>query len=85
MYDIPGDIMVGRKDRIYDWSSMQTEKFQTESKRIMPETRFTEFPALTVDPRVGISWSASKTDGCLFFLPIIGKVEVLKIIFTITL
>ena len=40
----------------------------------MPETRFTEFPALSVDPRVGISWSASGTDGWLFFLPIIiGK------------
>ena len=28
----------------------------------MPEMRFTEFPALSVDPRVGISWSASKTE-----------------------
>ena len=28
---------------------MQTEKFQPEGKRIMPETRFTEFPALSVD------------------------------------
>ena len=30
----------------------------TEGKRIIPETRFTEFPALSVDPRVGISRSA---------------------------
>ena len=28
---------------------------QPEGKRIMPETRFTESPALSVDPRVGIS------------------------------
>ena len=28
----------------------------------MPETMFTEFAALSVDPRVGISRSASKTD-----------------------
>ena len=39
----------------------------------MPETRFTEFPALSVDPRVGISRSASETDDRLFFLPIIGN------------
>ena len=40
---------------------MHTEKSQTEGKRIMPETRFTEFPELSVDPRVEISRSASKT------------------------
>ena len=34
-------------------SQMQAEKSQPEGKRIMPETRFTEFPALSVDPRVG--------------------------------
>ena len=34
---------------------MQTEKSQSECKRIMPKTRFTEFPALSVHPRVGIS------------------------------
>ena len=37
---------------------MQTEKFQREGKCIMPETRFTEFLALSVDLRVGISCSA---------------------------
>ena len=37
---------------------MQTETSQPEGRRIMPETRFTEFPALSVDPRVGISRSA---------------------------
>ena len=31
------------------------ENFQPEGKRIMPETRLTSFPALYVDPRVGIS------------------------------
>ena len=49
-------------NRIYLWSPMETEKSQPEGKRIMPKTRFTEFPALPVDPRVGISPSASETD-----------------------
>ena len=47
---------------ICHWSSMQTEKSFPEGQRIMPETRFTSFLALSVDPRVGISWSAMKTD-----------------------
>ena len=34
---------------------MQTEKSQSEGKRIMPE-----IPALSVDPRIGISRSASE-------------------------
>ena len=34
---------------------------------MMPKTRFTEFPTLSVDPRVGISRSASETDDSLFF------------------
>ena len=45
-------------NRIYNWSPMQTEKSQPEEKRIMPEMRFIEFPALSVDPRIGISRSA---------------------------
>ena len=49
-------------NRIYHRSLMQTEKSQFEGERIMPETRFTEFPALSVDSRVGISRSASETD-----------------------
>ena len=49
-------------NRIYHPSSIQTEKSQPEDKGIMPETRFTEFPALSVDPRDGISWSALETD-----------------------
>ena len=39
---------------------MQTEKSHPEGKRIMPETRFTEFPASSV----GISRYASETDDC---------------------
>ena len=42
-------------NRMYHWS-------QPDGKRIMPETRFTSFPALSVDPRVGISRSALETD-----------------------
>ena len=49
-------------NRIYQWFLMQTEKSQPEGKRIMPETRFTKFPALSIDPRVEISWSALETD-----------------------
>ena len=41
---------------------MQTEKSQLEGKRMMPDTRFTEFLALSVDPRVGISPSALETN-----------------------
>ena len=41
---------------------MGTEKSQPESKQIMLEKRFTEFLALSIDPRIGISWSASETD-----------------------
>ena len=41
---------------------MPIEKSQPKGKRIMPETRYTEFPALSVEPRVGISRSVSETD-----------------------
>ena len=34
---------------------MQIKKSQPEGERIMPETKFFEFSALSVDPRVGIS------------------------------
>ena len=49
-------------NRILHRFPVLTEKFQPEGKRIMPETRFTEFPALTVFPRVGISRSVSEND-----------------------
>ena len=54
--------------RICHRSPIQTETFQPEGKRIMPEMTFTEFPALSVDPRVGISRSASETDVWMIFL-----------------
>ena len=40
----------------------QEKPMQPDGKRIITETRLTEFPALSVGPRVGISWSASATD-----------------------
>ena len=43
---------------------MQIEKSLSEGKRIMPETRFTEFPAVSVGPGVGVSHSVWET----FFL-----------------
>ena len=52
---------------------MQTEQSQPEGKRIMPETRFTKFPTLSVHLRAGISRCESETDDWLFFLPIIGS------------
>ena len=49
-------------NRIYHRSLKLTKKSQSEGKRIMPETRFIEFPALSVDVRVGFSLSASEID-----------------------
>ena len=49
-------------NRISHRSPMQIEKFQPDSKWIISETRFTEFPASFVDPRVGFSRSASESD-----------------------
>ena len=54
------------------------QEISLEGKQIMPETRFTEFPALSVDPRVGNFWSALETDDWLLFLPIIIKMEIVK-------
>ena len=52
-----------RTNRTCHRCSMQTEKSQSEGERIMTGTRFTEFPALSVDRRgFGISRSASETD-----------------------
>ena len=44
----------------------------------MPGTRFTEFFALSVDPRVGIFRSASETNVCLFFLPMTVKIIICR-------
>ena len=52
---------------------MQTEKSQPESK---PEMKFTEFSALSVDPRTGISRSASETDDRIYFFSKFGKIVV---------
>ena len=41
---------------------MQTKNSQPEGKQIMPEMRFTKLHALSVDPRVEISQSASETE-----------------------
>ena len=60
----------------YHRCPMQTEKSLPKGKRIMPKTRFTEFSALSVDPRMGISLSASTIDDLLFVLPILKKIVV---------
>ena len=54
-------------NRINHRSLMQAAISQSEGKKIMPETRFTEFPALPVDPRVGISRSPMQM--VIIFLP----------------
>ena len=40
-------------NRICHRSLMQTQKSQPRGKQIMPETRFAEFPAISVNLRVG--------------------------------
>ena len=49
-------------NRIYHRSPIQTENSQNKCKRILPQTKFTEVPALSIDPRVGISRSTSETE-----------------------
>ena len=49
---------------------------------MLPETRFTEFPALSVDPRVGISRSASETDGYFSYL-LLNKIVLFLKVFTV--
>ena len=51
---------MGEIKRISHRFPMQTEKSNPEGKRIMLEMGFTEFPALSVDPKVGISLPASE-------------------------
>ena len=53
---------------------MQIEKSQPEDKRMMPETRFTDFLALSVNPRVGISWSASESDVISFMFDLLRRI-----------
>ena len=58
----PRSSVIKETNRIYHRSPMQTEKSHPQGKQIMPETRFTELPALSVDLRVGISRSTSETN-----------------------
>ena len=51
--------------KIYHRSLMQTGKSETEGERIMPETRFTNFTAFSVDPRVGRDFSVYIGYRCL--------------------
>ena len=53
---------VALTNNIYHQSPMQIEKSQPKGKRIMPELRFTLFPALSIDPRIRISRSVSEFD-----------------------
>ena len=48
--------------------SSKEKLLRTRGKTDNPETRFTEFPALSVDPGIGISRSALETDGWLVVL-----------------
>ena len=57
---------------------MQTEKSQSDGKRIMPVYRVS---GISVDPRVGISRSASDINDLLFFLPVVGKIVIFKTTF----
>ena len=61
-------------NRIYHRSPIRTEKSHPEGKRIMPETRFTKFPAFSVEYSVGISRSALETDDRLFLSPMTLKI-----------
>lgn len=63
--------------RICHWSLMQTEKSEPKDKRMMQETSFAQFLALSINWRTGISGSTSETDDQIFFLPIIGNFLVL--------
>ena len=52
----------GNTNRICYPPPIETEKFQPEGQREMSEMRFTDFPAISIDPRVGISQSVSESD-----------------------
>ena len=60
---------------------MQIEKSQPEGERILSEMRFAEFPELSVDPRAGISRSASKTDYLLFSYLLLNKMVLVPLSF----
>ena len=56
------------------WVSYADREMPNEGKRMMLETRFTEFPASSVNPRVGISRSASEIVVLIFYLPMKLKI-----------
>ena len=60
-----------------DTAGNSVEKSQPEGKQIMPKMRFTELPAVSIDPRVGISRSASEADVLFYFLPMTLKIVIL--------
>ena len=53
--------LLSQTNRIYHRSLIQTEQSQPKGKRIMLEMKFSDFPALSIGPRVGISGSALET------------------------
>ena len=53
--------VIGKK-KIKRRSLVQIEISRSSGQRKMPKTRITSFPALSVDPWVGISLSVSETD-----------------------
>ena len=72
---VDSSILIKNKNRILYRLPMQNEKSKPEGKRIMRKTSFTEFPALSVDPKVGISLSVHlKTIFDYFFLPMTLKI-----------
>ena len=60
---------------------MQTKKSQPSGQRIMPQTRFIEFPALIVYPLVGISRSVAETDDRFYLSRIAAFLAVIELTF----
>ena len=56
------------KNRTYHRSSTQTEKYQPEGKRVMSETRITEFSGIIRSPE-GWDFSICIGDQCLIIFP----------------
>ena len=55
----------------YPYLVCKKKKSQPEGELIMLKAKFTKFPALSVDTRVGIFQSASETDDKILFLLIL--------------
>ena len=65
-----------KSNRIYHRYPIRTEKSQPEGKWIMLETRFTEFPALSIGPRVGFLSLHWRLMTGYFFSPMTLKIIV---------